>query len=89
MWYFIGTLGSDRTLESDVQLTCIYFDGFRFCGYFLSNFFRSFRSVRSLMIASTCSRVFLDGSFLMSLVSYVVALWIISAWVIFGVWKMW
>ena len=50
--------------------------------------FRSCRNVHSLMIASTCSRVSLDGSFMMSLVGSVVALWIISASVIFGVWKM-
>ena len=48
--------------------------------------FCSCRSVRSLMIASTCSRVFLDGLFMMDLVSSVVPLRILSAWVIF--WRL-
>ena len=52
-------------------------------------YFRSCRSVRSLMIASTFSRVFFYGSVLMALVISVVALWILSAWVIVGVWTMW
>ena len=51
--------------------------------------FLSCRIVRSLMIALTCLRVFLDGSFLVALVSSVVVLWILSAWVIFCVWMMW
>ena len=71
MWYFIGNHGSGCTLGSDVQLTCIDIYGFRFCGSFLSDLFSSCRSVHSLMIASMCFRVCLDGSFLMILVSSV------------------
>ena len=63
--------------------------GLGYVGPFCRICFRSCRSMRSLMIALTCSRVFLDGSFLMDLVSSIVALWIISAWVIVGVWTMW
>ena len=51
--------------------------------------FLSCRIVRSLMIAAMCSRVFLDGSFFMALVSSIVALWILSVCVIVGVWTMW
>ena len=51
--------------------------------------FLSCRIVRSLMIALTCLRVFLDGSFFMDLVSSKVALWILSAWVIVGFWTIW
>ena len=86
---FIGTFGSDRILGSDVRLMRIDFDGFRLCGSFFSFCFCSCRSVHSLMIVLTCSRVFLDGSFLMALVSSVVALCILSSWAIVGVWAMW
>ena len=49
----------------------------------------SCRIVRSLMIAAMCSRVFLDGSFFMALVSSIVAFWVLYVCVIVGVWTMW
>ena len=89
LWYCIGTLRSGRTLRCDVWLTCMDFYRLRFCGSFCRICFLPCRIVRSLMITLTCSRVFSDGSFFMALVSSMVSLWILSALVIFGVWKMW
>ena len=48
-------------------------------GTFCPFYFRYCRSMCKLMIALTCLRVFLDGSFLIAFVSSVVALWILSA----------
>ena len=87
--YFIDTLGSGGILGSGVWLTCMAFDGFRFYWSFLSRFF-SFLWDRAR--CGDCVDVFegfFYGSFFMSLVSSIVALWILSAWVIVGVWTMW